>query len=195
MNIKNKQFLTHGKRGFIYTGLLNGKKIVIKSKNPNSLAKGRIKNEYDFLKLLNKYKIGPKLIKFQNNSIIYNYVKGYFILDFIEKNNKKKIISMLKEILKQCYILDKLKINKLEMHHPVKHIIIDKKPVLIDFERCYFTDNPKNVTQFFQFLMSIKELLLNKKININDKKFIKILKEYKSKPNNKNFKKIINLVN
>ncbi|MDD5649969.1 MAG: hypothetical protein PHF86_06040 [Candidatus Nanoarchaeia archaeon] len=194
MNIKNKQFLTHGKRGFIYTGLLNGKKIVIKSKNPNSLAEGRIKNEYTFLKILNKHKIGPKLIKFSNNSIIYYYVKGEFILDYIEKNEKKKIISILKEILKQCFILDKLKINKLEMHFPIKHIIIDKKPVLIDFERCYFTENPKNVTQFCQFLMSIKELLVKKKININEKEFIKILKEYKSKQNNKNFKKIIKLI-
>lgn len=186
-----KTFLAKGKRGVIYTTNLSGKKIVIKTKNPSSLAKGRIKNEYNFLKILNKYNIGPKLIKFQKNSLFYNYVKGDFILAFIEKNNKKKIILVLNDVLKQCFFLDKLKINKLEMHHPIKHIIIDKKPVLIDFERCYFSDKPKNLTQFCQFLFSISSLLEKKKIKVNKKKMIKILKDYKENYSEREFKKLL----
>lgn len=179
MIIKGKKFFARGKRGFIYTGYLGKKKIVVKEKNPSSLALGRIKNEANFLTLLNKYKIGPKLIKSSDKFIVYEFVKGDFILDFIEKNNKKRIIEVLKEVLKQCFILDKLRINKLEMHHPVKHIIIDKKPVLIDFERCYYTKSPKNVTQFCQFLFSISDLLKKKGIKLNKEKIVKSLKEYK----------------
>ena len=189
MIIKGKKFFAKGKRGFIYTGYLGRKKIVVKEKNPSSFALGRIKNEAEFLKLLNKYKIGPKLIKSSDKSIVYEFVKGEFILDFIEKNNKDKIMKILKEVLNQCFILDKLRINKLEMHHPVKHIIIDKKPVLIDFERCYYTKSPKNVTQFCQFLFSISDLLKEKKIILNKEKIIYLLKEYK-----KDYSKRINKI-
>ncbi len=189
MIIKGKKFFAKGKRGFIYTGYLGRKKIVVKEKNPSSFALGRIKNEAKFLKLLNKYKIGPKLIKSSDKSIVYEFVKGEFILDFIEKNNKDKIMKILKEVLNQCFILDRLKINKLEMHHPVKHIIIDKKPVLIDFERCYYTKSPKNVTQFCQFLFSISDLLKEKKIILNKEKIIYLLKEYK-----KDYSKRINKI-
>lgn len=186
MVIRNKKFLAKGHRGVVYTGLLGTKKIVIKEKNPSSEAIGRIKNEARFLRILNKYKIGPKLLKVNTNNIIYEFVNGKFILDFIEKNNKKRNISVLKNVLKQCFILDKLKINKLEMHHPVKHIIIDKKPVLIDFERCYYTDKPKNVSQFCQFLMSI---------GIADKKkIILAVKKYKQKPNKTAFNGILRLI-
>jgi len=42
------------------------------------------------------------------------------------------------------------------MHHPWKHIIIGKKVVLIDFERMHVTKDPKNVSQFCQFVTSKK---------------------------------------
>ena len=125
----------------------------------------------------------------KHNSIIYEFVEGDFILDFIEKNNKKKIVKMLKDVLRQCFILDKLKINKLEMHHPVKHIIIDKKPVLIDFERSYYTENPKNVSQFCQFLMSN-----SKDLKINRKELIFRVKNYKKRPSKSTFKGILDLI-
>ena len=96
---------------------------------------------------------------------------------------------MLKDVLRQCFILDKLKINKLEMHHPVKHIIIDKKPVLIDFERSYYTENPKNVSQFCQFLMSN-----SKDLKINRKELIFRVKNYKKRPSKSTFKGILDLI-
>lgn len=191
--IRNKKFLAKGHRGIVYTGYLGKKKIVIKKKNPTSEAVGRIKNEAKFLKILNKHKIGPKLLKV-NKSIIYEFVKGDFILDFIEKNDKKKVIGVLKDVLKQCFVLDKLKINKLEMHHPVKHIIIEKKPVLIDFERCHYTKNPKNVSQFCQFLMTISPLLKEKGIKIEDKRLINLIGKYKQDYSIKKFKNIVELI-
>ena len=50
------------------------------------------------------------------------------------------------------------------MHNPLKHIIIDAKnmPVLIDFERCYETEKPHNVTQFVDFIGKRQKLLLKK---------------------------------
>jgi len=188
-NLKSKLF-ARGKRGIIY----KKGNIITKVKNPKSRAINRIKNEAKYLKILNKHGIGPKFISFKNNKLQYRFVKGKFIFDYIHDNDKKEILKVLKNVLNQCFILDKLKINKLEMNRPKKHIIIDKNPVLIDFERCYITDRPKNVTQFLQFLFNLRKILKKKKIIIN-KKILRLARKYKKNRSKKNFKKIKEYIN
>ena len=173
------RYLTKGKRGKIY---VEGNTAIKKS-----LPK-RVKNESSWLKILNKYGIDPKLIEVKKNYFKYKFIKGDFILDYFKSNNSKPIII---DVLKQCRMMDKLKVNKLEMHNPYKHIIINnRKPVMIDFERVYKTQKPKNVTQFCQFLMS-KKVLDIAKYRINKKELIKLLKQYKKNQTEANFKKII----
>ncbi|HLC86119.1 MAG TPA: hypothetical protein VJG30_02455 [Candidatus Nanoarchaeia archaeon] len=148
----NPAIFSKGKRGLIYLIKKNNKKYAIKIKLPASRAINRINIEADFLKLLNRYNIGPKIIDFGDDFIVYEFVEGITLKEFLKSNNlDKKIIN---NIIKQCKILDKLKINKEEMHSPLKNIIItrDRMPVLIDFERCHFTSRPKNLNQFREFL-------------------------------------------
>lgn len=180
--LKPKLF-DRGKRGLIYIFKKNNKLYCIKIQRPNIEAKNRISNEAKFLRFLNKKNIGPKLIKSKDNYIIYEFVKGKFIQDYLDTTKAPKKIIL--NILSQCRTLDELKINKLEMHHPVKHILIYKnKPVMIDFERCYFTKKPKNTTQFIQYLTTKKIVKSTKKLRL-------LLKEYKNNQNDKNYKKLI----
>jgi predicted Ser/Thr protein kinase len=111
--------------------------------------------------------------------------------------------------------LDQLKVDKEEMHHPIKHIIITKKlkpimidagkskissiqktpdVVLLDFERCHNVENGKNVTQFSVFLIRLKELLLEYGIKIEQDKMIELLKIYKREQTKNNFNKIIDKI-
>ena len=98
----------------------------------------------------------------------------------------------------QMFVMDKLKMNKEEMSHPQKHIIINKKnnPILIDFERSRYTIKPGNVTQFTDFLMSkdVSTILKNDNMKVNNKKIISAAKIYKKKQNEKNFSNILKLV-
>ncbi len=194
-NIKNIKKLTKGHRGIIYLGTLNNKKLAIKLERKDTKAKNRIKNEAKWLRILNKNNIGPKLIYSKNNYLIYNFIEGEFVLDNFAKNNRNNILKIIRNIFNQLYIMDKLKINKEEMHHPLKHIIITKnnKPVLIDFERCHKTNKPKNVTQFCQFMISnhVVDILKNKKIKINKNEIIKNAKIYKKDINKSNLNKIL----
>jgi len=201
-NIKNLKYFSRGKRGFIFTGKFKNKKVAIKIKNPKSEAISRIENEANSLKLLNKHKIGPRLLFYGKDFLVYKFVEGEYILDFLNKislnkksvvdksikkiiikkgnirnkiNVNKKIISkMIKNIFEQLFVMDKLKINKEEMSHPFKHILIDKKnkPIFIDFERSRYTLKPGNVTQFCDFLISNNfiTILKSNKIKINRKK-------------------------
>src|SRR3989344_5161755 len=169
------KFLAKGKRGSVY---LTDKGTIIKK-----AAENRIENEIYWLKKLNKYSIGPKLINYGWDFIEIEYVNGELIGGYLAKFGKKKVI---RDCLKQCRIMDKLKVNKKEMTNPYKHIIIVKdKAKFIDFERCKITPTPKNVTQFLQYLA--------KKGFVDMKVAEPLLKEYKRNQNNKNFKEIFSL--
>ncbi len=186
-SIKNPEYLAEGKRSVVYTGYLNSQKVSIKIKHPKSGAINRLENEAKFLTKLNKYKIGPTLLKKGKDYIIYKYVDGELFIDYLKEN--KNPYPIIKKILNQCRTLDKLKINKLEFTRPLKHIFIkNNKITLIDFERCYETNNPKNTTQFCQFLMRKNT---EKYFKINKLKLRELLKKYKDNQTDKNFKQIV----
>ena len=152
----NPVLFARGKRGLVYTFLKDNKTYALKIKNPNSTAQYRLEIEASFLKKLNRYKIGPKIITTGDDYLCYVFIPGITLKEYLKNN--KNINKVLDEIKRQCELLDKLKINKEEFHRPLKNIIITKnnKPVLIDFERCHFSSRPKNVNQFNEFLRRIK---------------------------------------
>lgn len=184
--VKNLKFLDKGKRSLVYTGLYKNKKVAVKIKNPKSKAENKIAKEAYYLKILNKYDIGPKIIKSNNDCLVYEFVEGERFIDFIKNKDKEKIKIISKKILRKCRTLDKLKINKLEFMRPIKHIFVKGNKIgIIDFERCYKTEYPKNVTQFCQFLISRK---------IIKKQVINKLKKYKKNQTEANFKEILNSI-
>jgi len=175
--VTDVKFLAKGKRGFVFKGIYDGEKISIKTKNPESVA-DTIDNEIRFLGILNKVGIGPHYLFSGENFFAYRFVAGQRILDYIEKAETEDIKKTLIAVIKQLNKLDDLGINKGEMHHPLKHILVSDRPVLIDFERCRYTEKPQNITQFCQFLGHLADVLQSKGININKEQMINISKEY-----------------
>lgn len=173
------KFLARGHRSIVYLGKYKNKIIAIKKRREDIDVSNHLLNEAKILKIINKHKIGPKMYYGDQDMIAMEYIKGSRILEWIDKNrkNKVKLRKIAREILRQCRILDKLHIEKQEMHKPVKHIIIGKKIVMIDFERAKMKKNPGNVTQVCQFLANIGLM----------KRDIKLLKSYKKKQSEKNF--------
>ena len=165
------EFLAKGHRGVVYLDKYKGKKICVKIEKRDL---NRIQNEAKFLKLLNKFNIGPKFISYNDSKMKYFYVSGVPISSKFDKR-------IALNVLKQSYKMDKLGIDKFEMHHPWKHVLVGKKIVMIDFERCKFSKSPKNVTGFCQFI--------SKQFGVKVPK--KLLKDYKSDYSLKNFKKLV----
>lgn len=193
--LEKEEYLAKGKRSVVYKGFFKGKEAVLKVANKDSPL-GIMRNEANWLKRLEKYDISPRLYKAGEDYIICEFVKGKRIIDWIIEHDQKEIKKVLKKVLMQCRILDKLKVNKKELQRPVKHIIIGKTVKMIDFERCKETNNPKNVTQFCQFLTSknMKTILDDKKILINKDELLPLLQNYKKEQTEKNFKKILNCI-
>lgn len=206
--IEDIHYFAHGKRGIIYTGLFDQSirikkfipskrtiKVAIKVKKPESKALNSIANEAACLQKLNLHHLGPVFL-FQGESyLVYQFVEGEFIIDWLEQHDAEAIKSTLIQILKQCSLLDKLKLEKQEMHHPQKHILLEREiPVLLDFERCKTTTQPKNVTQFVEFICRENELLTKKGIALHRTALQEQAKRYKKDYSTEEFATIVKLL-
>ena len=190
-----------GHRGIVELNIIKGKKIATKhalKDNYNAI------KEAKFLKILNKYGIGPKYISNNEKSLSMEYIEGARIIDYFldKKTDKECILRVIKYILEQLLVMDGLQINKLELTNPYKHIIIEKNtvhPIMIDFERCYFNEKPKNITQFIQFLCSerMRHVLSEKNMRVDKQELRSIAKNYKMikmQEKNKNKKIIMDII-
>ena len=205
--IEGITYLTHGKRGNILTGTIDKNKFVkthietkrekvkvgIKIKRKESKAENRISNETTWLEKLNKGHIGPQLLFSGDAYFVYQFVDGEFILDWLQDATKNNTQSVLRDLLQQCRTMDKMGVNKEEMHHPMKHIVINSwnQPVLLDFERCYTTDKPHNVTQSVEFICRLQKELVKKGFSYSVDGLRGLAKEYKE-TKGKNFQNLVN---
>ncbi len=183
------KFLAKGKRSYVYEGYFRQKRCAFKFRNPKASA-DTLKKEFNILKELNKYSIGPKVYHFAGDFFIMEFAEGLRFNEFLIKSTREKILEVLNNILKQLRTLDKLGIDKKEMSHPYKHIIVGKKVYLIDFDRASKTQRPSNVTQFCSFLLrnDINKILAEKRIFVSGLK--PLCKDYKSSYKDSDFNTI-----
>jgi release factor glutamine methyltransferase len=204
--IEDIRYFAKGKRGLIYTGVLDKSKLIkthfskteivqvaIKAKKEESEALATIANEAKWLQILNRAGIGPRYVLHTEKFVVYEFVEGEYILDWIRNNEGIKVKKLLKGILEQCRFLDQRKVNKEEMHHPLKHIIVTKEdhPIMLDFERCSDTDKPQNVTQFVEFICRIEKELEKRGVTINVLEFRTLAGKYKETFDQAAFKNIL----
>lgn len=191
--ITDIKLLMKGHRGLIFTGNYHNKKVAIKAQRLE-LKVRTVDREALIIKKLNRYKLAPKIIMKGHNYFIYEYIPGEFIIDYLEHSSKSETENLLLEVLRQCRILDKIHITKEEMTNPYKHVIVNKKVVLVDFERAHFDLKPTNISQFSQYIMRNHDLLNKKGIRIDKEKLIRLTKHYKNNQSNENYSKIKNLI-
>lgn len=160
--------------------ILKGKHSIVEILNDRVIKKFHYKlnfwKEVKYLTLLQLFEFVPKIYKInpEKLEIEMEYIKGINLSKLLKIANNKEIIEVFKKSMDICYKLDKIGIQKCEMNHPDKHIIIsNSKPFFIDFERAYQTNHPKNLTQFLNYI--IKVLNLWEKLT----NLIELLKKYK----------------
>ncbi len=165
----NLRYFAKGKRGYVFTGKYNDKKVAVKIKHPGSSV-DTLLHESNMLRLVNKHGIGPKYLFHSQNYLVYEFVEGRYLRDFV---GRKAMKSICKKVFEQCYQLDLIGVNKEEMSNPYKHVIIGKRVVLIDFERARKAEDVHNVTQFCNYVMHH---------GFNSKKWIKLAMDYSRNP-------------
>lgn len=175
------KYLASGKHSVVYEGKYKLKDIVIKV----GLDKD-ISIEKMYLEKLQGEKFVPKFYFSGNGYVVREKVDGELIGDFLNRAKKREIEIVLNKILEVTLRMDELGINKKEMTNPYKHIYVVNKNndfhiKMIDYERCIFTEKPKNTTQFLQYIRKNIELLKSKKIVLSEEKIFLISKEIKKR--------------
>ncbi len=191
-------YFAKGKRGLVYKGIYAKNRVIVKVQHPHAITHSTVQFEASWLKKLNPKRIGPKLFFATEHFLVMEFIDGFLFEEYILTQSKQHILKMIHALCKQMYLFDTLGINKYEMNHPDKHIIIrNHVPILIDFERCRYTEDPKNMTQVVQFFSAGRiTLLLEKKgIHLDKQGIQNAARLYKLNKNKKSYEKIIALIN
>lgn len=171
--------------------------LAIKVQKDVPAAKTAIADEAKWLRFFNRHGIGPQIVEHDEtlHYVTYHYVFGDFITDFISRCDDGEV--MKKVILKcfeKCHKMDELMVNKKEMHKPLKHILIGYDVKFIDFERCYETKRPKNVTQLCDFFFISNAPVAEKTrkmFGIKKEDALTAVKSYKQKPDLDKIKELL----
>ena len=193
--INSVSILGKGHNGLLVLAKKNNKKIAVKIRRIDS-QRSTMYTESKFLKMANSINIGPKWIANSKNFIVMEYLSGELIKEWLSTANDKEIDRMIKLILVDCYNLDKLGVDHGELNNISKHIIVNKKPTIIDFEDASNIRRVSNVTSVTQCMYISSSI--SKKINPNNKiqktKLIKLLRIYKNSITEKNFDGILKVL-
>ena len=149
--------------------------------------------EAKWLRETNALGIGPLLIATDGCALVLEWVEGAFIVDFLQSasTDSSRAQWVVRETLSQCAQLDAMLINKHEMTHPERHLVIGScasgavglRVTMLDFERCTRAKRGKqrNVTQTAQFFGSqrLRTLLASKGLSVDVDAMRAACREYK----------------
>jgi len=193
--VSNLPVLGKGCVGIVTIAYVSGRKTALKIRRVDA-DRSRMEHEAEMLEKANSVSVGPRLLKASKNFLLMEFVDGELLPKWLEKKETKaQVRRVIRDILQQCWRLDKIGLDHGELSHAPKHIIIDKdgNPFIVDFETASVNRRPSNVTSICQFLfMSGVAEKLADKIGERDKKVIlEALKRYKGCRNQANFERVL----
>jgi putative serine/threonine protein kinase len=198
--LNNIHVLGKGYVGVVVLSQLQKKEVALKIRRIDS-SRLEMKSEAKLLKLANKVKVGPKLLDSSKNFIIMEYLEGKKITDWVRelkgKGSATKLKSIVRQVLEDCYTLDKIHLDHGELSYIHKHVIVGKSPCIIDFESASTNRRTSNVTSATQsiFIGSALSSIVKNIIKIpSKKKMIVPLKKYKHDQSRENFDEILKML-
>lgn len=159
--------------------------------------RSQMQREAEMLRTSNSVSVGPKLLCASKNFLLMQFVDGDLFPQWLEKcNEKTRVRRLLREILEQCWCLDKAGLDHGELSYAPKHIIVDKadKAFIVDFETASVNRKPSNVTSVCQFLFisGVVAEKVHEKLGRKDKKaIIETLKRYKRNKTREKFERVL----
>jgi putative serine/threonine protein kinase len=193
--------LGKGYVGVVVLAKKNNKQVALKIRRTDS-QRNNMKNESVLLKLVNSVNVGPKMIDVSKNFLVMEYLEGEKISDWMNSlkgiGSTKKLKSIIRKILEDCYRLDQIDFDHGELSNISKHVIVGKtKSTLIDFESSSTNRRPSNVTSIAQaFFIGSGIAKKAQKIykNPSKEKIIEALKQYKQEKSKENFEELLKIL-
>ena len=192
--------LGKGYVGIVVLGKLGRKKVAVKIRRNDSPRKN-LKKEAELLKIINKHKIGPKLIASSKNFLVMEYLDGEKIGDWVgglkKKGSSSQLKLIIKKVLEDCYSLDRIGLDHGELSNLTKHVIVGKKITIIDFESSSMDRKVSNVTSATQALCigsGISKIIGHVYKIPKKQKMITVLRRYKREGTRESFESLLSVL-
>ncbi len=154
-------------------------------------------HEAEMLKAANSVGVGPQFLGVSKNFLVLQFVEGILLPEWLEKcRSKTRLKRVLRDILRQCWRLDKAGLDHGELSRAPKHVIVDRggKPVIVDFETASQNRKPSNVTSIAQFLFisgTVAQKIAQKLGEKDKKAVIEALRRYKAEGSRQSFERLL----
>ena len=200
LEIGTISILGKGYVGIVVLGKIGRKKVAVKIRRNDSPRKN-LKKEAKLLKIINEYKIGPKLVAFSKNFLVMEYLDGEkigdWVVDLKKKGDSSRLKTIIKKILEDCYRMDRIGLDHGELSNLSKHVIIGKRITIIDFESSSMNRKVSNVTSATQALCigSGISKIISRVYRIPKKqKMITVLRRYKQEETRDSFENLLSVL-
>jgi len=174
-------------------------RVALKIRRLDADRKG-MKHEAEMLEKANSAGIGPRLVGISENFLLMEFIEGTllpnWVVDLKGKGAKRRIRSVLRDVLEQCRKMDEVGLDHGELSRAPKHIIVgaDDRVHIVDFEAASVTRRTSNVTSISQYLFlgsQLAKTLRRRLGEIKREALIAALRNYKLEPTNQKFTKIL----
>ena len=187
--------------GVVVLARLGSQDVALKIRRTNA-PKADFQNEAACLATANQLGIGPKLLSDSRNFLVMDYVAGdrffSWIKEAVSNHASNAIQTILRQVLQDCYKLDKVGLDHGNLRCISDHVIVsDKSAVLIDFSSASRLRRVANVTSVTQglFLGSKTTTYLTEVFSIPPKqRLIENLRNYKQQQTEQNFNVLLELL-
>ncbi len=199
--IGSLQILGKGYVGVVVLAKKRNNLVALKIRRLDS-QRSEMQSEAKLLRLVNTVNVGPKLYDASRNFLVMEYLEGDKIGDWIQSlkgsGSSKKLKSIVRIILEDCYRLDQMGFDHGELSSISKHVIVGKlRTTLIDFESSSVNRRASNVTSITQaiFIGSGIAKKVQRIYKIPPKeKIIDVLRAYKQEPTRRSFDDIVKIL-
>ncbi|OQS00712.1 hypothetical protein ACHHYP_02868 [Achlya hypogyna] len=180
------EFYASGKRGMLFVDRARTRLVKVQKHDDHGVEV--IEKESRWLAIVNRASLGPRLLGTGDGYLMCEFLAdGLDAIAYLQHPHvtRAHVAWFLRSVMYQCFVLDTLGINKAEMTHPMRHIIVlGTRVVFVDFEKCTYGRQRRNVTQVCQFLSSprIVAAMAKKGHGISVDKLRAASKAYKARP-------------
>ena len=161
-----------------------------------------MKHEAEMLQKANSLNVGPRLRGYTSNFLLMEFVEGELLPSWLDslkgerKRVKTRISNVLRDLLEQCWRMDRAGLDHGELSRAPKHIIVNARdvPCILDFETASINRRPSNLTSLCQyiFISSSVAIKIAEKIGkINREKLVSVLRAYKQNFSEENFENVL----
>lgn len=192
----NVPVLGKGYVGIVTIAYVNGEKAALKIRRVDA-DRTQMQHEAEMLRKANSVNVGPKFLCVSKNFLLMQFIDGDLLPEWLEKRREKaQVRKVLREVLEQCWRLDKIGLDHGELSYAPKHVIIDKegKPFVVDFETASLNRKSSNVTSICQFLFISSVVAKKVAERLSEKgreATIDALRRYKNERVRENFEKVL----